>query len=385
MDPQPNKYWSTEKEQRLSELHEAGHSAREIGRILNRTRGSISNKLQNLRTRPGQIAPGASDQHREEVAEQVAEMENSALETEIQSLKSQISNLEKSPPSLSGVEPVLTDKWDGPEEWSRAEDRAVQDIRRAELLGKFRVKFDNGPIAICAMSDQHIAPGSPVDLKRMREDAELVRDTPGFYAMLGGDGVDNHMKHRSAMLAAGSRIDDQWKLFDHYLTIFAEKILVVISGNHDAWTPQNAGVDVLSRIAESKRLCYSPAEARIAVTVGKTRYDICLRHQYRYNSSFNLNHAVKRLFEMSDEPFDIGVICHHHEANLEAFLKHGKIRYGARPGSYQMTSGYSRQYGFNNAYPTCHTFILFPDERRIIGFNDVRDALWAWKGAGLDK
>jgi hypothetical protein len=187
------------------------------------------------------------------------------------------------------------------------------------------------------------------------------------------------------MLDAGGRIDDQWRLFDHYLTIFAEKILVLISGNHDAWTVQTAGVDVLRRIAESHRICYAPAEARIAVTVGDVKYDICLRHQYRYNSSFNLNHAVKRMFDMSSEPFDIGIICHHHEANLESFQKHGKKRYGARPGSYQLTSNYSRQYGFNNAYPTCPTFILFPDGRRIIGFDDIRDALWAWKREGADQ
>jgi len=277
------------------------------------------------------------------------------------------------------VESQWKDDYDPDKAWADAEKRGRRAIRKAVNNGVFDVSFEKGPIAISVISDQHIAPGSTCDFERLREDAELIRDTPGFYAVFGGDGVDNHIKHRSALIHAQSSPDQQWKLFDHYLQLFGDKILTIISGNHDAWTTQIGGVDFLGEIAKQNKICYAPAEARLNISVAGQEYKMMVRHQSgRFNSSLNQTHAVKRHYEYGTDLFDIGVICHHHEAACEAFIRHGLKRYAARPGSYQILSPYAHQYGYSRAIPTCPTFILFPKERRMIGFDDVKDAVWAW-------
>ena len=277
------------------------------------------------------------------------------------------------------VESQWKDDYDPVKAWESAEKRGKKAIRKAINNGVFDVNFEKGPIAISVISDQHIAPGSTCDFERLREDAELIRDTPGFYAVFGGDGVDNHIKHRSALIHAQSSPDQQWKLFDHYLQLFGDKILTIISGNHDAWTAQIGGVDFLGEIAKQNKICYAPAEARLNISVAGQEYKMMVRHQSgRFNSSLNQTHAVKRHYEYGTDLFDIGVICHHHEAACEAFIRHGLKRYAARPGSYQILSPYAHQYGYSRAIPTCPTFILFPEERRMIGFDDVKDAVWAW-------
>jgi hypothetical protein len=182
-------------------------------------------------------------------------------------------------------------------------------------------------------------------------------------------------KHRSAMLAARSQPSDQWQLYDYYLSIFASKIIALISGNHDNFTDQMAGLDMVAWISKQRRLCYAPDEARIDLTVGKVLYRLAVRHQYRFNSSLNLLHTVKRWWAHGEAEFDIGTICHHHESAVESFTFHGLERWGCRPGAYQITSAYSRQYGFNATEPKCPSFILYPDERRILGFVDIRGAL----------
>lgn len=261
------------------------------------------------------------------------------------------------------------------EMWARAEAQTAADVARHLTERVLDVTVEDGrPIAVAMVSDQHIRQSGPIQLPAMRQDAELIRHTPGLFAMLGGDGVDNHIKHRSAMVGGGSKVAEEWRLYDHYLGMFGEKILAVISGNHDDWTRDEAGVDMVSALAAKNRLHYAPDEVRLDLTLQGQVYHIALRHQYRYNSSFNLIHAVKRLWEMGGESFDIGVLCHHHEPAIEPFRKHGRTVWGARPGSYQVNSSYGRRYGFNNTRPTCPTFVLFPDTHRIEGFLDVWSA-----------
>ena len=373
-----NKFWTDEDIRVLKEMMNAGYSNNDIAARLRRTPSSVRNKKSDV-LHEGRLHVNESPEVSGEFSEAVYDFENAALKNEIKELAEKVQEYEK-----HIVAPQWDDEWDGDSEWTRAEKKSAKRIEKETLRGKFDVHFPSGPIAISVISDQHIAPGTACDFKRMREDAELIRDTPGFYAVFGGDGVDNHIKHRSALIGANSTPDEQWKLFDYYLQLFGDKILAIISGNHDAWTAQIGGVDYLSKIAEQRKICYAPAEARLEITVGEQPYKMVVRHQTgRFNSSLNQTHAVKRFYEYGEETFDIGVIGHHHEAAIEMFIRHGLKRYAARPGSYQITSPYSHQYGFSRAIPTCPTFILFPDERRMIGFADVRDAVWAWNQKAL--
>lgn len=268
--------------------------------------------------------------------------------------------------------------------WERAKEATAED---AERFSKQRLASavidDDRPIAIAAISDQHIAGGGAVDLARMEADAKLIARTPGLYALLGGDGVDNHIKHRSGMVSRGGRIKDDWRRFDHYLGFFGDSILGMISGNHDDWTRDFTDVDMVQTLAAKHRVHYAPDEMLLSVQLPGHTYAVKIRHQYRFNSQFNLLHVVKRLWEMGEDPFDIGVVCHHHEVGLELFTKQGKDVWGARPGAYLLGNGHSRRFGYGISRPACPTFVLWPHERRIVGFKDVRDGAdyltWARK------
>ena len=366
--------WTQQEIDDAIAMREQGMPIADIGKRLGRTESSVGSKIryeQKYKNEPKKDS-GSTPSNLEEVS---YSFENAALKHQ---LKEMAGKLEEIKGTVS-IEEEWADEFDGPSEWARAERKGVSNIRKAQKRGKFNVSFDSGPIAISVISDQHIAPNTACDFVRMKEDAELIRNTPGFYAVFGGDGVDNHIKHRSAMIGSRTNPDEQWRLFEYYLQLFGDKILAVISGNHDAWTAQIGGVDYLSKLAEKNKICYAPAEARLNINVAGQEYKMVVRHQTgRFNSSLNQTHAVKRFYEYGEDTFDIGVIGHHHEAAVEMFIRHGLKRYAARPGSYQISSPYSHQYGFANAIPTCPTFILFPKERRMIGFADVRDAVWAW-------
>jgi hypothetical protein len=262
--------------------------------------------------------------------------------------------------------------------------RAIRQTRRdrekaqARRFALANIVTDR-PIAIAFLSDQHLTMGGPCDVERAFGDAHIVQQTPGLYAMLGGDGVDNHIKHRAAMVGKGSRPTDEYRLYDGYLRTLGHKTLSVISGNHDDWTKDAAGIDMVGILAARHRLHYAPDMVVLTVrlvsgphdTEGQ-QYVIKLRHQYRFGSSLNLSHTVKRMYDMDGETFDVGVVCHNHEAEVSTFNRHGMPRYAVRPGSYQVESSFSRRVGFAQSYPTCPGVVLWPGGRRIELFEDLR-------------
>jgi hypothetical protein len=358
------KPWTPDEENRAWAMREAGQSNLQIAGNLGRTKDSVANKLTDLKQNPPRQQP---------VTQGNQSLHHAANEMELAALREQVRRT--SPPVVVRSE-WDEDEPDGPNVkalWEHAEKDCDRRIERTRKQAQFSVEFDAKPIAITFVSDQHIAPGTPVAMKRMREDAELIARTPRLFAVLNGDGVDNHIKHRSAILASRSTPDDQWRLFDYYLQIFHESILVVTSGNHDAWTVGLGGTDVLRRIAEANKVRYAKHEARLSVKVGQQPYSVAMRHQYRLNSSFNQTHAVKQWFRLGEADFDIGVVSHHHECAVEKFIARGQVRVAIRPGSYQITSAYAADLGYNPSIPACPTVILFPGSRRMWTFHDVRD------------
>lgn len=268
------------------------------------------------------------------------------------------------------------DMVDPAEEWAIAEKKCERAVRRAAKQKNVAITIPAAdPFAIAFISDQHIQTDGPTAMARMREDAELVAATPGLYAMLGGDGIDNHIKHRTAMIAAGSRPKRQWALYDHYLGMFgAAKILGVISGNHDNWTQHFADVDMVQHLARAKRIFYAQDELLATVTAGPMTVRVALRHQFRMNSTINVTHANKQWWNYGTDNWDIGVLCHHHELGCDPFFRHGRLRWALRPGAYQFLSGYSREYGYNPATPSCPTAIVRPRLGRVLCIHDVREA-----------
>jgi hypothetical protein len=297
-----------------------------------------------------------------------------AKEMEIAALRSQLQQAQLAKPTV--VPAYVAPASHSPEaKWKAAEEDNAEHIKKSLLMAEFSVELPDEPVALTFVSDQHISLGNTVDLERMRLDAELIGGQEGVFAILGGDATDNHIKHRSAVLAARSQPSDQFELFEFYLSIFAHRVLVAISGNHDLWTNQLAGVDVLSGLLAKQRVCYAPDEAFLTVRVGEQPYKIAMRHQYRMNSSFNETHSVKQYYRNGTVNWDIGCIGHHHVGACEYFYGHGEEKIALRPGSYQITSAYSRQYGFNRTSPTCPTVVVYPDRKEMVAFHRLEPAL----------
>lgn len=239
----------------------------------------------------------------------------------------------------------------------------------------------NQPVGITFLADQHIG-SQGTDHKRAREDAELVARTDGLFAILGGDTYDNHIKHLAAIINSKSPPTDQIKMFLYYIGLFKHKILAIISGNHEWWTKQFAGIDVLKMFMEQERISYSAHEFKLTLTLSTQQYRILVKHKTRFNSAFNVTHTIKQHWRLGDWDFDIGFRGDEHQASIEPFQAHGRQHWAARGGTYQLISEHADLRGHTRPpLPLCPTFILYPREHRIDGYEDLHKALVPLKAA----
>lgn len=264
--------------------------------------------------------------------------------------------------------------------WSRLEMESKEFIEYHQLepYKLFIAPDDKKPIGISFISDQHFG-GEGVDYKRARLDAILVGKTDGLYAIDGGDSADNFIntKIMPAIINSKTAPVDQISLLKVYYEWFNGKLIAKLSGNHEFWTKKYAGVDFYDILKPDTIIpdIYSRHQAKVTVFAGDIEYRIMIRHLYRYNSSFNMTHTVKRMWEQADWDFDIGVVCHHHIPTIEPFTRHGQEKWAVRPGSYKIVDSYNDEKGFYGAKVACPTAILYPDRKEMQMFKDIRPAV----------
>lgn len=246
-------------------------------------------------------------------------------------------------------------------------------IQTKKSSGEFNLSVPDEWFGIAFMADMHIG-NIGADHRAMEYDARLIADTPGLYTVLGGDMMDNHIKIMSAIIATPSSPRQQLEAFEYLLSIFSHKILAIISGNHENWTKASSGIDVLGRVARERRIFYSPHEVCLNLQTSALQYRVALRHKYKNNSALNLCNTVKRMWEHGKYNFDVGVVCHHHEAEIETFVKHDLPRIAIRTGTYLLLDEYASREGFNTAdYPIVPVVIFNPVQRKMHGFSDLAE------------
>lgn len=267
-----------------------------------------------------------------------------------------------------------TEDVSGKELWEMFEKISEKRIENNETKRNRTIYFESKiPIALVSTSDWHIG-SDTVYYKTLKQDQVYIANTEGMYQIIDGDNFDNPIKHTSMMVNSKLSPQDSLKLLWHILEISKDKTVIVITGNHDDWTKEKSGISAMDNFLKEKMFTYSNSSANINILLNDIEYKVKVVHKYRFNSAFNLTHTVKRLWEMGDFNFDIGIVAHHHEAGFEYFTKHGEKRLAIRNGSYQAFTGYSQGNGFNQSLPLNPTFILYPDKKDMVCFMNIYEA-----------
>lgn len=262
--------------------------------------------------------------------------------------------------------------------------RALAQYKKARALAdrkwKQSVVWDAPAVCLTFLGDQHLGdPGT--DLPRCFREAELVRDTPGMYAWLMGDLLNNFVigKLRQARDNTALGICDEWALVRRYLRIIGPKIVGVTGGNHDHWSALLTGVDyfreVLAGVAPS--VLYDSDDSRVALTIGGKDaghvFKMRARHKWRGSSIYNVTHGQERAARW-DEDADLFVGAHTHAAGVaRGFTVGGKSKLSVQVGSFKAhdIDSYSRQNGFAMPNNTTGVGVILTERGEMTGFESL--------------
>lgn len=231
-----------------------------------------------------------------------------------------------------------------------------------------------GPIGIAFVSDIH-AGGTGVRYDLLRRDLELIRDTPGLYAVCLGDVIDNYKPQAKSGSGMYGALFPSPKEQIMYVTLRLRwargKWLALCGGNHDAWDGKWAGIDRLPALAADLDCPYlTEAGGTLRVTVGEQTYTLALKHQHVGQSRLNTTNSHRRLFDEFPawDNADVLAMGHTHAPEVQQTRRKGRQVAYIRAGTYKTRDSWSENLGFEPAYGV-PLVVLYPTERKLIAFD----------------
>jgi hypothetical protein len=259
--------------------------------------------------------------------------------------------------------------------WKNLEDFQEQCKTLSTHQDEITVRMDNTPILIAFLADLHIGAVSG-KYKELRERIDLLSSLPNVYVISCGDTVDNYLPdfHSPGQFGEIVPPEIQKQLVEYIFKKINGKMLALVQGCHDEASHNTDDFDWTKYLSLRLDCANLGFGGFVNVVLGSQTYRICVRHKFRFGSQLNLTHTVKRMREQLGD-FDIGVVAHNHQAAIEELAMPDKHRVFVRPGSFKGADRYARQLGFTDTGAQVPSIILFPNERKILPFMNLDDAV----------
>jgi predicted phosphodiesterase len=251
------------------------------------------------------------------------------------------------PAQVKGLTPAsrIPDKR---ELWEDAERHQMRDVDKIALRYSQEVVIpDTRPVLLVLLSDAHFG-NAHTDYVQARKDAELVRDSDGVYAAFLGDLIDgwitpslSHIQREQPMT-----LHRELMLAESWLTMMGEKLVAVVSGNHDLRVYEAAGLDLLAGMLSRVRCLYDQHEINWTLRLGSASWRWKARHEWKHRSQNNPSNPMEYDARWNDGTWDFAVGGHDHTPTLlRPFIDaahDGRKKAAIKLGCYSLDSPYGR-------------------------------------------
>ena len=235
------------------------------------------------------------------------------------------------------------------------------------------IKIDTDkPIYLICLADIHLG-AVGTNISAFRNTIDTLANIPNAYMLSVGDTIDNFLPtvHGEGMYEALCPPEIQKRLIEYMFSKLEGRILGIIQGDHEEFSHATDDFDFTKYLCEKFKCPDLGFGGFITLTVGKIKYVIHARHRYRFSSTLNLSHTVKRMREQLGD-FDVGIVAHNHQASIEFVDMVDKPRVFIRPGSFKGADRYARKIGFMDTGRSFMPIVeLHPDVRLMNVYPDI--------------
>ena len=231
---------------------------------------------------------------------------------------------------------------------------------------EIKVQTRGLPFILLPLSDLHIG-ASGVDYQSLQKHLNFIKNNP-VYTVLVGDLADNFspIKHPTAMKENVASPTDQWVVARAFFREYENKILAVVSGNHDEWTG-TVGIDIYRWLTEDLNIPLLKGGGVLRLNIDDIQFKARLWHRIaRLNSQFNYTHAGKQALRLSGDDSDIIITGDKHLGGIEQTHIGDKKRTIVQLGTFKVDDSYGRSHGFiQRPRPFYPVLMFFPHAHNI--------------------
>lgn len=258
------------------------------------------------------------------------------------------------------------------------EKRFDKEEKYRQAVNWFRIKVKHSdPIAINWFGDPHLG-SNGCNVKRLREDIETIKETPGMYAANIGDTIDG-WSDRMARLYADNDVSraTEWQLAKWFLEEKGIPWILWLFGNHDN---MHSGFTSYLKAIKAASIPMLDWQAKFIVEFKNGQeFKFDCAHNHKGHSWFHELHGQLRAAMDSGYQADIYMAGHHHNwALLEREGPQGQPVLYARCRGYKFHDSYSDHHGFYEHQAGCSIVtVLDPAAKspieRIRGFKSTSE------------
>lgn len=261
--------------------------------------------------------------------------------------------------------------------------RNLQRLDTKQVKATFRIN-DDKPVGVAYWGDWHIG-ASGTDYERFESDLQNIKETDGLYFIGAGDYKDNYITgtHAGGNFEQIIQPGMQDRIVQHYMGKVAEKCIALVRGCHDDWDKKGGDRDFLETLCEITDSINLWHGGELNIKLGEQEYFWRCRHKYKYQSSLNLENAMRRIMEIQG-PCDVAAEAHLHNGYVMTRHIMGSYRVLLRSGSYKTFDEYGQKLAGYKGKPSVPVVIMYPDRHAMtteLFLHDAVEVLGALRNA----
>jgi hypothetical protein len=220
---------------------------------------------------------------------------------------------------------------------------------------------------------------------RIKQEIEVIKNTPDSYVILGGDVVDGIHWGGASQAEQSANLDEQHGFARSLFKTLKGRVLAGLSAEHDSKWATKTGPDPYSEFTELTGAPYVRGVAEIDLDVGEQNYKIVAQHKGRGHSMYNKNHPTHRQSRFHLQGADVYINAHTHQKQVsqEAVREFGKARKVTHiaTGPYKPSDVYGEREGYINQKPEEMYGVSFrvnADRKKVEVEEDIIEAHKKW-------